>query len=98
MRALYLTNGTTEFLYGESEQQEQLFYNILYEHLGRDAAETFQRLITKEDEGGDNYELIADEYRDALVNAMNDLEEVLKAKRLDRKRLERIYDNICNEV
>ena len=98
MRALYLTNGTTEFLYGESEQQEQLFYNILYEHLGRDAAEAFRRLVTKEDEGGDNYELIADGYMNALVNAMNDLEEVLKAKRLDRKRLERIYDNICNEV
>lgn len=98
MRVLYLTNGATEFLYGESEQQEQLFYNILYEHLGRDAAETFQRLITKEDEGGDNYELIADGYRDALVNAMNGLEEVLKAKRLDRKRLENIYNDICNEV
>ena len=99
MQTIYLINGKMEYLYGESEQQERLLYDILYEYLGRDVAQAFQRLMTKEEEYGDNYELIAEEYRNALIDTMNDLHEVLYGKsRISRKRLEEIHDRLNKEV
>ena len=99
IQTIYLLNGKTEYLYGEREQQGRLLYDILYEYLGRDIAQAFQRLLTKEDEYGDNYELIADGYRNALIDTMNDLHEVLYGKnRISRKRLEEIHDRLNKEV
>lgn len=45
-------------------------------------------------ENGDNYEKIADGYRGIAVDTMNDLHEVLMQPRLNRKRLEAIYENL----
>ena len=43
---------------------------------------------------GEDYERIADGYRGMAVDAMNGLHEVLMQPRLNRKRLEAIYDNL----
>ena len=44
--------------------------------------------------GVDDYEKVADGYRGMAVDTMKDLHEVLMQPRLNRKRLEAIYENL----
>lgn len=93
-RTLYLTDGSTELVFGDPEETLQ---KIIYERLGRDCEELFTDILAdlrEELTGGDDYEKVADGYRGIAIDMMNDLHEVLMQPRLNRKRLEAIYDNL----
>lgn len=65
------------------------------ERLGRDCEELFTEIISElKGMDGEDYERIADGYRGMAVDAMNGLHEALMQPRLNRKRLEAIYDNL----
>ncbi|MBQ9609361.1 MAG: hypothetical protein IJV15_07965 [Lachnospiraceae bacterium] len=73
---------------------------IIDEYLGMDVANLFDQVIEEieydltPDEIGDDYEAISDGYRNMLVDTMNELQEIVYAKRIDRKRLERLWQNL----
>lgn len=93
-RTLYLPDGSTELVFGDPEGTLQ---KIIYERLGRDCEELYTEILAdlrEELTGGDDYEKVADGYRGMAVDTMNDLHEVLMQPRLNRKRLEAIYDNL----
>lgn len=93
-RTLYLTDGSTELVFGDPEGTLQ---KIIYERLGRDCEELFTDILAdlrEELTGGDDYEKVADGYRGIAIDTMNDLHKVLMQPRLNRKRLEAIYDNL----
>ena len=74
---------------------------VIKDNLGFDMSDAFHELIwnLKFDEPeGDDYERIADGYRQMLVDTMNELQEIVYAKRLDRKRLERLYKELDNNL
>lgn len=91
-RTLYMNDGSTELVFGSEETTLQ---KIIYERLGRDCEELFTEIIEELKEvDGEEWEKIADSYRNMAVNAMNELREVLEQPRLNRKRLEAIYNNL----
>lgn len=91
-RTLYLPDGSTEYVFGGPEEVLQ---KIIYERLGRDCEELFTEIISElKGMDGEDYERIADGYRGMAVDAMNGLHEALMQPRLNRKRLEAIYDNL----
>lgn len=93
-RTLYLTDGSTELVFGDPEGTLQ---KIIYERLGRDCEELFTDILAdlrEELTGGNDYEKVADGYRGIAIDTMNDLHEVLMQPRLNRKRLEAIYENL----
>jgi hypothetical protein len=47
---------------------------------------------------GDDYESISDGYRNKLVDTMNALDEILQQKRLDRKRIEELYNQLYDNL
>lgn len=93
-RTLYLTDGSTELVFGDPEGT---LLKIIYERLGRDCEELFTDILAdlrEELTGGDDYKKVADGYRGIAIDTMNDLHEVLMQPRLNRKRLEAIYENL----
>jgi hypothetical protein len=77
------------------------------EYMGYEAADLFDEILEEVAEeiddlyaegkrrpDGDDYEAISDGYRGQLVDILNDLKEVVFAKRLNRKRLEEITMNL----
>lgn len=93
---LYFPDGGHEVILGN---QVEAFKRVIYERLGRDAEEMFDSIIADikyefSPEGRDDYERAADGYRNQLVDVMNELHEVISQPRLNRKRLEAIYDNL----
>lgn len=93
-RTLYLLDGSMELVFGDPEGTLQ---KIIYERLGRDCEELYTEILADlrgELTGGDDYEKVADGYRGMAVDTMNDLHEVLMQPRLNRKRLEAIYENL----
>ena len=78
---------------GETEADK--LQQIIRENLGRDCEELYEEVLAeRRGENGDNYEKVADGYRGMAVDTMNDLHEVLIQPRLNRKRLEAIYENL----
>lgn len=74
---------------------------IIKDNLGHDMSSVFHELIwnlKSVEPEGDDYERIADGYRQMLVDTMNELQEIVYAKRLDRKRLERLYKELDNNL
>jgi len=71
--------------------------DIIKDNLGYDMSNAFHELIydlTFDVPEGDDYEKIADGYYQMLLNVWHELEEIIYAKRLDRKRLERLCENL----
>lgn len=93
---LYLKDGTTEMLFGEKSQELK---RIIREHLGTDCEELFEEIENEwvdpvDEDTGDNYERISDGYRNMLTDVMNELHEVLSQKKISRKRIEEIYNDL----
>lgn len=92
---LYLKDGTTEMLFGEESQELK---RIIREHLGTDCEELFEEVenewVDSVGEDKEDYERISDGYRNMLVDVMNELHEILSQKKISRKRLEEIYNDL----
>lgn len=75
---------------------------ILYDDMGSDIADLYDGVIReleeKDDYSGDDYESIADGYHNLLVDYMNELQEILVQKRLDRRRLETLHVKMGREL
>lgn len=77
---------------------------IIDSDLGSDAADLYDTVIKQIEaeylgiSDGDDYEDIADGYWNMLVDTMNELQEIVYAKRLDRNRLERLYMKLNNNL
>ena len=75
---------------------------ILYDDMGSDIADLYDSVIReleeKDDYSGDDYESIADGYHNFLVDYMNELQEIVMQKRLDRKKLENLYEKMNREL
>jgi len=70
---------------------------IIDDVLGGEVARLYDGVITElEDDQpeGDDWESISDGYRNMLVDTMNELQEIVYANRLDRKRIERLYQQL----
>ena len=93
-RTLYIENGSTEYIFAGETEVDKL-QQIIRENLGLDCEELFTEIIS-EHKGMDaeDYEMIIDDYRSMAEDAINGLHEVLMQPRLNRKRLEAIYDNL----
>ena len=93
-RTLYLENGSTEYIFAGETEVDKL-QQIIRENLGLDCEELYTEIISElKGMDGEDYESIADGYRGMAVDAMNGLHEALMQPRLNRKRLEAIYDNL----
>lgn len=93
-RTLYLENGSTEYIFAGETKADKL-QQIISENLGRDCEELYEEVLAElRGKNGDDYEKVADGYRGLAIDAMNDLHEVLMQPRLNRKRLEAIYENL----
>ena len=93
-RTLYLENGSTEYIFAGETEADKL-QQIIRENLGRDCEELYTEIISElKGMDGEDYERIADGYRGMAVDAMNGLHEALMQPKLNRKRLEAIYDNL----
>lgn len=73
---------------------------IIDADLGMEAAKLYDDIL---DEfryvpTGDDYEAISDGYRNMLVDVMNELGEIIFQKRLDRKKIERLYDRLNRDL
>lgn len=96
-RTLYLNDGSTEVVIGD---QEEVLGRIIEERLGRDCKELFDDIKQEwieepwDTNGREDYERIADDFRDIAVSAMNALQEVIMQPRLSRKRLKAIYNDL----
>lgn len=93
---LYFPDGGREVIFGDPEEALR---KVIYERLGRDAEEMYKSVIADikhefSPEGRDDYERIADGYRNMLVDVMNELHEAISQPRLNRKSIERIYRNL----
>lgn len=92
---LYLKDGTTEMLFGEESQELK---RIIREHLGTDCEELFEEVenewVDSVGKDKEDYERISDGYRNMLVDIMNELHEILSQKKISRKRLEEIYNDL----
>ena len=76
---------------------------LIEEYLGCEARDLFEEVISGykeqvEEVLGDDYETVADGYRNELVSTMNALKEELDKSRLNRKNLELIYENLNSNL
>lgn len=75
---------------------------ILYDDMGSDIADLYDSVIReleeKDDYNGDDYESIADGYYNLLVDYMNELQEIVMQKRIDRRKLENLYEKMNREL
>lgn len=107
MMTIYLKDGSTEYITNDDTINEE-FGDILDDKLGKDAREMYEDIIyyaqhpMGEPECCDDYEAIADDYRGALVDAYNNLGELIdrigNAKRLDRTQLVASLKSIISEI
>lgn len=82
---------------------ERDFGYLIEQYMGDEARRLYEEIIAdykSEVEAvlGDDYESIADGYRNELVSTMNALKEELDKPRLNRKNVERIYDNLYKNL
>lgn len=96
-KTIYLNDGSTEVILDDSLL---CFKRIVYEKLGRDAENMFDGIIEDltEEPDGEDWERIADGYRNRLIEVMNELQEIVYANRLNRKRLEEIYKGLDRDL
>lgn len=73
---------------------------IIEADMGTDVANLYDEVICELEENGtgDDYEAISDGYRNKLVDVMNELHEIVMQKRLNRDRLERLYERLNKEL
>lgn len=93
---LYLPDGSTEYVSGNPEEELQ---KIIRERLGRDCEELYTAIISKL-KGMDNdyYEIVANHYRDLVLDTLNGLHEALMKPLIKRKRLKAIYNNLFDNL
>jgi len=76
--------------------------DILRDNLGDDVSNAYNEVVyeleNKDEPTGDDYEAIADGYYQMLMDTWNELEEILNSKRIDRKRLENLYEELGNNL
>ena len=95
-------NGNTEWIGGTEEQTISCMYGLIKRYMGEDAAEIFLSCLDYSEDPyayeaeGDNRE--ADYYRGRLVDVMNDLDEILADKRISRKRIKYLAEELRNEL
>lgn len=102
-------NGMTGFdVNGEYEpffgNPAECWYNLINKHMGLSAAQAFLDLLSEmmyQAEGGEDYELIADEYLQELMSAADEIEairdelgDILDADRLSRQKLEKLHKSL----
>lgn len=93
---LYFPDGGHEVILGD---RVDAFRRVIYERLGRDAEEMFDSILADiryelSPEGRDDYERIADGYRNMAVNARNELSEALRKPRLNRRDIEAVFSDL----
>ena len=97
MTVLALKDGTSEIIYDDKD-----FRDLVDRELGADAARWFDTFVSEKNgtpiNVGDNYEAIADSYRNFIVDIMNSLHDIISQKRLNRYRLEELYNYIYNNM
>lgn len=73
---------------------------IIDADMGSDVADLYNEIICEleEDDYGDNYEAIADSLRNFLVDCMNELQEIVMQKRLNRDKLLNLYKKMNREL
>lgn len=87
----------------ETMFSERDFLLLVDEYMGMEARRYLEELIEEyKDEVkavlGDDYESVADGYRNELVDTMNALKEELDKPRLNRKNIEGIYKNLYRNL
>lgn len=75
------------------------FRYLVETYMGYEARQLYDEIIADfkaeiADVLGDDYESVADGYRNELVSTMNELKEQLDKPRLNRKAIEEIYNNL----
>lgn len=84
------------------------FRDLICAYMGYEAALTYDEILKdieleidemygsgqRTPEGADSWEAIADEWRELLVDTMNNLNEVLEKSKLDRKKITEIYKKL----
>lgn len=83
----------------ETMFSERDFLLLVDEYMGTEARYYLEELIEDykaeiKEVLGDDYESVADGYRNELVSTMNALKEELDKPRLNRKNVERIYKDL----
>jgi hypothetical protein len=83
----------------ETMFSERDFLLLVDEYMGMEARHYLEELIEDykaeiKEVLGDDYESVADGYRNELVSTMNALKEELDKPRLNRKNVERIYKDL----
>lgn len=79
---------------------------IIDQDMGIEAARLYDEVISdleieyagQNESDGDDYEKIADGYRNRLVDVMNELQEIVMQKRMNRRRLEKLWQQLNNEL
>ena len=73
---------------------------IIEDDMGADVANLYDEVICELEENGtgDDYEAIADGYHDMFVDIINELHEIVMQKRLNRPRLEKLYERLNKEL
>ena len=100
-RTLYMNDGSTELVLGDSETTLQ---KIIYERLGRDCEELFTEIledIRLDDMDGDDYEKTADGYYTMLHDVLEELDGVLTEfdkPRLNRQKLQESLKSIRDSL
>lgn len=93
-------NGNTEWIGGTEEQTIGCMYVLIKRYMGEDAAELFLSCLDYSEypyeAEGNNRE--ADYYRGRLVDVMNDLDEILDDKRISRKRIKNLAEELRSEL
>lgn len=87
----------------ETMFSERDFLLLVNEYMGMEARHYLEDLIADykseiADVLGDDYESVADGYRNELVSTMNALKEELDKPRLNRKNVEGIYKNLYKNL
>ena len=82
---------------------ERDFGYLVEEYMGYEARNLFEEIIADykaqvADVLGDDYESVADGYRNELVSTMNALKEALDKPRLNRKSIETIYNDLYRNL
>jgi hypothetical protein len=88
---LFSQDDLRELLDSDMGYDVACFFDEVLEEVHKEYQELF-------DLPGDDYESISDGYRNMLVDTMNALDEILQQKRLDRKRIEKIYNQLYDNL
>lgn len=104
-QTLYMPDGSTEIVFGD---QEGTLQKVIYERLGRDCEELYKEILAdlrEELTGGDDYEKIADGYKNMLNDTLEGLVEILyefDKPRLNRQKVQKalkaLRDNLHDNM